>query len=733
MNVKKSYLFAFFLGFSVIFSSCGENANKNLYKVPSKDKNYYIALQKQKEGKISEAKRLFSVSAKKSSSYIARRSAEKLTEIGNIQERLQACENLVKKYNDEDALLIAAEQFFAAEEYTRVLVLTNNVNYETSLNALIYLRLSSMLKNNNSRLVSDTFEWFLSRPFSSEHYKFYCDIAKSADFLKTEAKNEDNEENAEFIKFIDLRAEVYKRNYKIAYEKFQNLKENLPLKPQSISDVGKICVYGSSDFLQNAKFFDELTKKVEGTNAEFYSNFYAGRLYEKIDYTTYANNRYISAMNCAKTDELYDNALWYLLSLNLKKSTSQGIQMIKKYCSTWHNPAYFDDIFDMLSPLMLSEGRWNEFYEIYKAIDGYATDGMTAKFAYIYGRLVQEKIALPIVDDTHKSEDVAAFTRALISGSDIYYKILAVSKLGLGGERAEEILCSPKINLKKEDNADATTENNSELQINSQNYETQDTSETPVDFAAENLLLGYVSFGFPEKIYPEWLFLNRKNCNISYETGIKIAKFLETCGKNKNEYYPQALRIASKVINSTEKQVPKEDLKLLFPQDYSEILSEKCAKYNVPEEIMYALVRSESFFDSQIESSAGAIGLTQLMTFTGSDIAHRLKYKEYNLKNPDDNLEFGTWYLNNLAGRLENRWLSAFFAYNAGITRVRRWEKSSKIAFNNIKNLPDDLFLEIIPYQETREYGRKLVGAATMYSWLYYGKEVSEEVLEIIK
>ena len=147
---------------------------------------------------------------------------------------------------------------------------------------------------------------------------------------------------------------------------------------------------------------------------------------------------------------------------------------------------------------------------------------------------------------------------------------------------------------------------------------------------------------------------------------------------------------------------------------------------------MYALVRSESFFDHQIESSAGAVGLTQLMTFTGNDIAHRLKYNEYDLKNPDDNLEFGTWYLNNLAERLEKRWLSAFFSYNAGITRVRRWMNSSKIEFNNIKKLPDDLFLETIPYEETREYGRKLVGAAAMYAWLYYDKEISEEIAEIV-
>lgn len=694
MKKLKFCIITLLIAFSAVFSGCGQSLNSDLTNIPPKDKYYFLALKKQQEGNNFEAKRLFSVSAKKSSSYIARLSAENLTEIGNVRERLEACENLIKKYSDEDALLIAVKQLFAAEEFTKVVVLTNNINYETSENSLIYLRFAAMLKNNAPRLYNDVFEWFTKRPVSSEHYKFFCDISRNEEFLK----------NPEQAQIIDLRSEVFKRNYKVAFGKFQNLKENLPLMPQIISDVGKICLYGSDSYLQNAKFFDALTEKVSGTDAEFYSNFYAARLYEKIDYLTYATNRYKSAMSCAKTDELYDNALWYLLSLNLKKSTSQGIKMIKQYCSTWHNPAYFDDIFDMLSPLMLSEGRWNEFNDLYKAIDGYASDGMTAKFAYIFGRLVQEKLALPAIDDTHQSEDDAAFTRALTSGNEIYYKTMAISKLGLGGENAEEIICN-----------------------------TKNDSEIPVDLEAENLLLGYISFGFPEKIYPEWLSLNKRGSKISYETGIKIAKFLENCGNNKNEYYPQALRIASKVINSADKSVSKEDLKLLYPRDYSKLISEKCKKYNVPEEIMYALVRSESFFDHQIESSAGAVGLTQLMTFTGNDIAHRLKYNEYDLKNPDDNLEFGTWYLNNLAERLENRWLSAFFSYNAGITRVRRWMNSSKIEFNNIKKLPDDLFLETIPYEETREYGRKLVGAAAMYAWLYYDKEIAEEIAEIVE
>lgn len=666
-------------------------------EVLKKDRPYFLALKKENEGNTFEAKRLFSVSAKKSTPYIARQSAEKLTQIGNVQERLNAASLLVKKYQDEQSLLIAVKLFFEYEEYTKVLRLTENLKIETSLNSLLYYRFSAMLKNNNSRLLNDVYTWFISRAFSAEHYKFYCDISKIEEFKSFEK-----------AKIIDFRAEVYKKNYKTGYEKFILQKDDFPVEAQIISDIGKTCLYGSEEYLKNAEYFSAMAKKYSKTNKEFYLNFYSARLYEKADYLTLATSKYKSAMLCASSDELYDNALWYLLSLNLKKSTSQGIKMIKEYCKNWHNPAYFDDIFDTLSPLMLSEGRWNEFYELYKAIDGFATDSTTAKFAYIYGRLVQEKLALPVIGDTHKSEDAAAFTRSLTSGNDVYYKVLALSRLGFGGIRAEEVLCNMQTDSEK-------------------------TEESEKDENAEAILNGYVYFGFPEKIYPEWQKLNKEGYKISYETGIRLARFLQNCGNNKNEYYPQALRIASKTINSAKQTVSKEDLKLLYPKDYSELIQEKCKKYNVPEEIMYALVRSESFFDFQIESSAGAVGLTQLMTFTGSDIAHRLKYKEFDLKNPNDNLEFGTWYLNNLASRLENNWLSSFFAYNAGITRVRRWIKSSKIAFNNIKKLPDDLFLEIIPYSETREYGRKLVGAAAMYAWLYYDMEISEKVLEIIE
>ena len=205
------------------------------------------------------------------------------------------------------------------------------------------------------------------------------------------------------------------------------------------------------------------------------------------------------------------------------------------------------------------------------------------------------------------------------------------------------------------------------------------------------------------------------------------------CGNDREEFYPQSLRIAAQVIAKTDFTICKEDLKLLFPRDFSKLVSASCKKYSVPEEIMYALIRSESFFDSGIKSSAGAVGLTQLMESTAGDISKKLKVSSFNLTNAEQNIEFGTFYLSDLHRRLEEDWLNSFFSYNAGITRVRRWIKSSKVVYNNRTYLPQDLFLETIPYDETREYGRKLVGATVMYGWLYYDKSIREVVKEIVK
>ena len=148
---------------------------------------------------------------------------------------------------------------------------------------------------------------------------------------------------------------------------------------------------------------------------------------------------------------------------------------------------------------------------------------------------------------------------------------------------------------------------------------------------------------------------------------------------------------------------------------------------------MYALIRSESFFDADVTSSAGAIGLTQLMEFTAGDIAHRFKISDYSLTDPETNIRFGTWYLSNLISRCDDSPLLGFFSYNAGITRVRRWLQSSLIEFGKKSNMPLDLFLETLPFAETREYGRKLISATIVYDWLAEPAHFQQTVEGLLK
>lgn len=693
--MKKFYI-PLVLLFSIIACSCkvlDSTSPKKLYK---NDSYYYIGLRALDENNEKEAKRLFRQSARIGSKYVSRSCYEQLTHLGNVKERLQACEILLKKYDDDDARLIAAKHFYSNDEYTRLINLTADLNPKDCNNQLMAIRLKAMHDKQDSRFYKETFDWFISRGVSYSHndvYKVFKDDSVPADF-------------EEKRRIIEFRMDIFRRSYKTAYEKFTSEPDIFPHEAQIISDFGKACLYGNENFYRDAMKFDSMVPGIKGQSGEFYANFYAGRLYEKAgNYFSLASSRFKAAMESSLTDNNYDNALWYLLNLNLKRSTERAIAMVKEYCHYWHNPSYFDDFFNTLTPLMLSEAKWNNFFDLYKSIDGFASDEVVAKLAYIYGRLVQEKLALPVMGDTHSSEDEAAFTRALTSGSDTYYKVMAVSQLGLSGEHAEEILCLGKTET-------------------SGNYDPE----------AEHFLLGYAVFGLPKKVFPEWnrLYVGTDR-KISLEAGKKLASYLKNCGDDKEEFYPQSLRIAARVIAKSDVPVMKQDMELLFPRDFSNFVSQACAKYSVPEEVMYALIRSESFFDSQVSSSAGAVGLTQLMTSTAGDISKKLKIKEYNLKNAQDNINMGTYYISELSGRLENDWLNAFFSYNAGITRVRRWIKSSKVEFNNRSYLPEDLFLETIPYDETREYGRKLVGATAMYGWLYYNKDINTIVKEIVK
>ena len=695
------------------------------------DANYFIGLKLLESGNENEAAQKFKSCIKKGSYYCAMKSARNLCLIGSVQDKNAACLKLAKDYPEEENLLIAARQLYSAEEISKVIELTEKCDLTECSNELIKIRLEAMRKRGDSRYLEAVFDWFTKRQISPFHKDFFYeylyiepelekseeDIINASDIddlfsddfgkensdsapadseiagIQKENRPEDGLSQAQ-IDALNLRMLIYRRNYTLGLELSKTLlsyfKEgSLSALPQLCSDIGKAYLYGSQEFLSNAEYFKSLANGSGSSESAFYFWFYAGRFYEKAPhYKSSAKSCFLNAAKAARTDSQKDNALWYYLDISLKDSVPQIIPAIEKCCRQWSNPYYFDDFFDSFAPILLASGNFDAFGSLYKRMDGYASDEAVAQYAYIYARLIEEKLV-----SASKEEEKLALVRAMKSGASFYYSFLAACRLGYDHLHIEKIISE---NHARKNPADCDKEK---------------------ALAAEKLLTGYATFGFPQMIFPEYNALYKKG--ISADTAFYLCDFLQRCGSENNSYYVQSIRLAVKACDYADRELTPSDLKYLFPQGFEEYINEAADTYRMKPEILYGLIRTESFFNTQAVSHAGAVGLTQLMPGTAADIARRLKKPDFNLEDAQTNINFGSYYFSDLVRRCEGDYLSAVFSYNAGITRVRKWLKSSLIGFNKKADMPKDLFLETVPFKETRDYGRKVFSAAIMYDVLY--------------
>ena len=152
------------------------------------------------------------------------------------------------------------------------------------------------------------------------------------------------------------------------------------------------------------------------------------------------------------------------------------------------------------------------------------------------------------------------------------------------------------------------------------------------------------------------------------------------------------------------------------PLEYSEIVSKYSLEYGVPESVIYATIKTESGFDNEAVSSAGAIGLMQMMPSTFEWLASEEHLDEPltidDLKDPEISIKYGTYYLAYLGRKFDHNPRTVAAAYNAGEGRVATWLSSHE--YSDMKgNLTD------IPYKETRSYVKKINDAIDMYKKLY--------------
>lgn len=154
----------------------------------------------------------------------------------------------------------------------------------------------------------------------------------------------------------------------------------------------------------------------------------------------------------------------------------------------------------------------------------------------------------------------------------------------------------------------------------------------------------------------------------------------------------------------------------LHPTDYSEIISAASNEFDVPEYIIYATIKVESNFDPYANSSAGALGLMQMLPSTFEWLTGEEHLDEHlstrALDDPEVSIRYGTYYLSYLYKKFDYNWDTAFAAYNAGEGNVLKWlsDKQYSDGEGNLIN---------IPFKETENYVKKVNAQIEDYKKLY--------------
>lgn len=151
-----------------------------------------------------------------------------------------------------------------------------------------------------------------------------------------------------------------------------------------------------------------------------------------------------------------------------------------------------------------------------------------------------------------------------------------------------------------------------------------------------------------------------------------------------------------------------DDIELRFPLAYQNEFASSSAKAEIDSAWTMAIARRESSFMADANSPVGARGLMQLMPATAREVAKKA-VTAGQLYNPLINIDYGTNYLNYLMQRNDGNLLMATAAYNAGYSRVRQWVPRDYA-------VPADVWVETIPYRETREYVKAVMAYYQIYN-----------------
>jgi soluble lytic murein transglycosylase len=467
--------------------------------------------------------------------------------------------------------------------------------------------------------------------------------------------------------------------------------------PNLIADLGRAFQYTPSMRGEGAELFHSWSGFFGDGETEFPPEtkypilFYAGRIERARGNYDASSDFFLRALEFAPDANQSDACIWYMLMNALAESPAAAASLVKTTISRWSDLSYFDDVLDRLSNYYAGRRQWNELLEIYFSLESRGPSASLAQYAWILGRAVEEGYLR-----TFFKPEFFFRTAFETENASFYYRAMAAAKLG-------SILVPESENSAAEKITGPVT-----------------THSVVADF-----LLGFFEYGAASFALPYIQAVERR---LPVPELREIAAALAASGQ-----YKESLDLVSRYIDR-EMPASREDLILYYPQPFKEMVEGYAVEAGLTPELLYALIRTESYFKPEIVSSSGAVGLVQLMQATAEEMAGRIAraggsdYRDgLDLKDPQISVHIGSYYLGYLNAQMGNPML-ALLAYNGGMGRVRNWLAADR----RQGGLPEDLFLETVEYPETREYGRKVIAAAAIYGYLYYGKGMEEVAAGIL-
>lgn len=181
--------------------------------------------------------------------------------------------------------------------------------------------------------------------------------------------------------------------------------------------------------------------------------------------------------------------------------------------------------------------------------------------------------------------------------------------------------------------------------------------------------------------------------------------------------------LPDRAIAAADRTREMHDIRLRYLTPFRDNLLETANNTGVDPAWVYGLIRQESRFIITAKSNVGASGLMQLMPETAKMVAKKIGLNGFDNRQVNDigtNIKLGTSYLRMLMEQLDNSIVLASAGYNAGPGRPRNWRQ--KLVFPTIEG---EIFAEAIPFQETRDYVKKVSSNTVAYAHLFDGKPQS--------